>query len=85
MAEEAKFKDYDVDKNGLLDTKEMKAWILPNTMQNAKEEAEHLINEADLDHDQLLTEKEVLDSYDTFVGSQATDYGQHLHLVHEEL
>lgn len=85
LAEEAKFNDYDLDKNGLLDAKEMKAWILPNTMQNAKEEAEHLINEADLDHDQLLTEKEILDSYDTFVGSQATDYGRHLHLIHAEL
>jgi len=85
IAEEVKFNDYDTNKDGFLDEKEIKAWILPNTMQNAKEEAEHLINDADADHDGVLTEEEILNSYDTFVGSQATDYGRHLHLVREEL
>ena len=85
IAEEVKFKDYDVNKDGFLDQQEMKVWILPNMMQNAKEEAEHLINEADADNDGVLLESEILNSYDTFVGSQATDYGRHLHIIKEEL
>ena len=41
-------------------------------------EAKHLINESDSDADGKLTKDEILDKYDLFVGSQATDFGEAL-------
>lgn len=37
---------------------------------------------ADDDHDDYLSFEEVLDHHEVFVGSEATDYGDHLHKVH---
>lgn len=33
---------------------------------------------ADEDQDDRLAYQEIIDNYDTFVGSEATDYGDHL-------
>lgn len=85
IAEKVKFGEFDTNKDGFLDTEEMKPWIIPTTMENSKEEAEHILGEVDMNKDNILTKEEILDNYETFVGSQATDYGKHLHLVHEEL
>lgn len=85
LAEETKFKDYDKNNDGFLEKKELIDWILPNTMQNAKEEAHHLKDEADDNKDNVLSEEEILNHHETFVGSQATDYGRHLHLIKDEL
>ncbi|KAL1483411.1 hypothetical protein MTO96_033218 [Rhipicephalus appendiculatus] len=66
--------------------------VEPDWVQNEKEqfknfrdkdkdgvsEARHLIHEADKDHDGKLTRDEIIDKYDVFVGSQATDYGEAL-------
>lgn len=41
-------------------------------------EAKHLLLEADEDGDEKLTKSEILDKYDIFVGSQATDFGEAL-------
>lgn len=48
----------------------------------AEEEVVHLFAASDDDHDDLLSIKEVLNHYDIFVGSEATDYGDHLHNIH---
>jgi hypothetical protein len=45
----------------------------------AEEEVNHLFAAADDDHDNRLKHDEILDHHDIFVGSEATDYGDHLH------
>lgn len=48
----------------------------------AEEEVEHLFASADDDHDGLLSFAEILEHHDVFVGSEATDYGDHLNNIH---
>ncbi|EDW18110.2 calumenin-B [Drosophila mojavensis] len=68
----------DTDGDGYLTELEIRQWIVPNDYDTAETEAKHLIFESDSDHDQKLTKEEVLDKYDIFVGSQATDFGEAL-------
>ncbi|KAH8302429.1 hypothetical protein KR044_006390, partial [Drosophila immigrans] len=68
----------DLDGDGYLTETEIRQWIVPNDFDHAESEAKHLIFEADVDHDEQLTKEEVLDKYDVFVGSQATDFGEAL-------
>ncbi|KAF5296246.1 hypothetical protein FQA39_LY12583 [Lamprigera yunnana] len=68
----------DKDGDGYMDTEEVKNWILPQDFDHAEAEARHLIYEADSDADQKLTKEEILNKYDLFVGSQATDFGEAL-------
>lgn len=73
------FQDFrDNNKDGFLDREEMRAWIQPNDFDHAEAEAKHLVFEADENHDEKLTKEEILDKYDLFVGSQATDFGEAL-------
>ena len=46
-------------------------------------EAKHLVHESDSDGDKELTKQEILEKYDLFVGSQATDFGEAL-VRHDE-
>jgi hypothetical protein len=48
----------------------------------ADEEVSHLFAASDDDHDDLLTFDEIVDHHEIFVGSEATDYGDHLHNIH---
>lgn len=48
----------------------------------AEEEVLHLFTGSDDDHDNKLSFNEILEHYDIFVGSEATDYGDHLHNIH---
>lgn len=48
----------------------------------ADEEVTHLFATSDDDQDDLLSFEEIIANYDTFVGSEATDYGDHLHNIH---
>lgn len=66
-----------------MDTEEVKEWIIPADFDHAEAEARHLIYEADADNDEKLTKDEVLEKYDLFVGSQATDFGDVL-VRHDE-
>lgn len=50
--------------------------------QIAAEETKHLMAAADDNHDLLLSYDEVLDNHDVFVGSEVTDFGEHLHNIH---
>jgi len=72
--------DNDLDKNGdnLLSHEEIYAWIIPSNEEIAEEEVNHLFAGADSDADGLLAFQEILDNHDLFVGSEATDYGDHL-------
>jgi len=72
----------DTDKDGFLNKEEVGNWIIPPDYDHSEAEAKHLINEADTDGDKLLTRKEVVEKYDLFVGSQATDFGDAL--THDE-
>lgn len=77
--EKFQFNSYrDKNGNGVLDENEVKNWILPDDFDHADAEARHLIYEADHDADEQLTKDEVLNRYDLFVGSQATDFGEAL-------
>jgi hypothetical protein len=48
----------------------------------ADEEVIHLFASSDDDHDDLLKFDEILDHHEIFVGSEVTDYGDHLHNIH---
>ena len=61
-----------------MDLEEVRAWIVPSDYNPSEAVAKHLVFEADEDHDNLLTKEEILEKYDIFVGSQATDFGEAL-------
>lgn len=44
----------------------------------ATDEVNHLFAAADVDQDDRLSYNEIVDNHDLFVGSEATDYGDHL-------
>lgn len=66
----------DKDGDGSLNNDEVKDWIIPQDFDHAEAESKHLIYEADSDSDEKLTKEEILNKYDVFVGSQATDFGE---------
>lgn len=68
----------DSNKDGYLDAVEVRDWIAPPEFDHAEAEARHLVFEADDDADEKLTKAEILEKYDLFVGSQATDFGEAL-------
>lgn len=74
--------DYDKDGDGYLNGNEILSWILPSNDEVADDEVAHLFASADDDHDDRLAYKEIIDKYDIFVGSEATDYGDHLQNIH---
>lgn len=77
--ERDQFKQYrDKDGDGYMDKEEVKNWIIPPDFDHAEAESRHLIYDSDSDADQKLTKEEILNNYDLFVGSQATDFGEAL-------
>jgi len=82
--EKEQFKEYrDKDKDGKLNLEEVKDWIIPPDYDHTDSETKHLIFEADVDKDGELSKAEILEKYDVFVGSQATDFGEAL-IRHDE-
>ncbi|KAK8751537.1 hypothetical protein OTU49_008984 [Cherax quadricarinatus] len=80
LTEKDKFDhEHDKDGNGILDRNEILAWVVPTNEDIAEDEVDHLFGAADDDGDDLLSFLEILDHHDVFVGSEATDYGDHLH------
>ncbi|NXH43850.1 RCN1 protein, partial [Dicaeum eximium] len=80
------FSDFhDLNKDGKMDKDEILHWILPQDYDYALAEARHLIYKSDVDMDDKLTKEEVLDNWNMFVGSQATNYGSDLMRSHDEL
>merc|ERR1719192_1073474 len=64
------------DGDGFMSPEEVKIWIVPADFDHSLAEARHLLRKADADGDSLLSEEEVLDQYDMFVGSSATQFGE---------
>ncbi|XP_053576376.1 reticulocalbin-1 [Bombina bombina] len=84
--EREQFADFrDLNKDGKMDKDEIRHWILPEDYDHAQAEARHLIYESDRNKDKLLTKDEVLQNWNMFVGSQATNYGEDLTRNHDEL
>ncbi|KHN83833.1 Calumenin-A [Toxocara canis] len=78
-SEREMFKEHrDKDGDGKLNQDEMRDWIMPIGFDHADAEAKHLVGIADDNKDGKLSMEEILAHYDTFVGSQATDYGEQL-------
>ncbi|KAM5172450.1 calumenin isoform 1-T1 [Mantella aurantiaca] len=73
----------DKNRDGKMDKEETKDWILPSDYDHAEAEARHLVYESDHNKDGKLTREEIVDKYDLFVGSQATDFGEAL-VRHDE-
>lgn len=71
-------KDHDINGDGVLAGDEVLSWIVPSNTAIADDEVDHLFVSTDEDHDDRLSYLEILNNYDTFVGSEATDYGDHL-------
>ncbi|CAD5217013.1 unnamed protein product [Bursaphelenchus okinawaensis] len=79
QSERDMFKEHrDKNNDGKLDTEEMREWIMPLGFDHADAEAKHLLGVADDNKDGKLSPEEIIAHYDTFVGSQATDYGEQL-------
>jgi Ca2+-binding EF-hand superfamily protein len=85
-SEKTKFSDLDKNKDGQLDEAEMKDWLIPNIHKTAESETTHLFEVADANKDGVLSFDEIVNNHETFVGSEATNYGEHLDsLNHSEL
>ncbi|CAH2318975.1 reticulocalbin-3 isoform X2 [Pelobates cultripes] len=83
--ERKQFLDFrDLNKDGKMDRTEISQWILPHDYDHSDIEAKHLIYESDKDRDEKLTKAEILDNWNMFVGSQATNYGEDLTRRHDE-
>lgn len=77
--------DYDKNQDGYLEGDELKDWLVPDIRIDAAREAEHLIDGSDSNKDGKLSIDEVVEAYNLFVGSEATNYGEHMLNLHEEL
>jgi hypothetical protein len=80
--------DLDKNKDGSLDDAEIIGWIIPDNSEIATDEVNHLFAGSDEDVDGKLSVDEILNNHDLFVGSEATDYGEHLqdpHRLDDEL
>uniref|UniRef100_A0A1W7R9T9 Reticulocalbin-3 n=1 Tax=Hadrurus spadix TaxID=141984 RepID=A0A1W7R9T9_9SCOR len=73
----------DKNKDGFMDKSEVQEWIMPDDYDHSEAEAKHLVFESDVNKDNKLTKEEIIDKYDLFVGSQATDFGEAL-VRHDE-
>lgn len=84
LGEKDKFdQDFDKDHDGYLNHNEILSWVVPSNEEVATEEVNHLFAAADDDHDDRLSYDEIIEKYDIFVGSEATDYGDHLQNIEE--
>lgn len=79
IQERESFKNFrDKNGDGFLDKDEIRDWIVPPDYDHSEAEATHLIHESDENKDKKLSKDEILNNYDLFVGSQATDFGEAL-------
>jgi Ca2+-binding EF-hand superfamily protein len=87
VTEQNRFKhDYDKNGDGFLTGDELKDWLVPDIRETAEHEAQHLFEGSDTNADGKLSIEEIVNAYSLFVGSESTNYGEHLlNLKHEEL
>ncbi|XP_063851639.1 reticulocalbin-2-like isoform X2 [Scylla paramamosain] len=75
-----RFLSFDFDGDAMLSQDELLFMMKTDHNKDiAEDEVDHLFAAADDDGDDLLSFLEVLEHHDVFVGSEATDYGDHLH------
>jgi len=77
--------DFDTNGDGFLSGEELSLWMGPDNTEIAIEETEHLIDMCDEDKDGKLTIDEILENHEVFLDSDATEYGQQLRFIHDEL
>jgi len=78
-SEREQFNEFrDTNKDGFMDKDETAHWIMPDDFDHVTSEAKHLISESDADNDGKVTKEEMVEKFDLFVGSQATDFGEAL-------
>ncbi|XP_054708745.1 reticulocalbin-2-like [Uloborus diversus] len=70
--------DYDLDGDNKLNKEEVLLWLIPNNVETAQSEADHLIESSDTDKDGKLSFEEIVNHHEIFVGSEATDFGEQL-------
>ena len=70
-----------IPSNEEIASDEVYAYMMDNTQIFSKKmfQVDHLFSGADDDMNEILSFEEVLNNHDLFVGSEATDYGDHLH------
>ena len=51
---------------------------MPDTQQAARDEAQHLFAQTDVNYDGKLSIDEIVGKHEVWVGSEATGYGEHL-------
>lgn len=77
--------EYDANKDGKLCRSEVLAWIIPDNVDMAEQEAENLFIPTDENDDNRLSVDEIVKQYNLFVGSEATGFGERLKNIHDEL
>uniref|UniRef100_A0A914CKF2 Reticulocalbin-3 n=1 Tax=Acrobeloides nanus TaxID=290746 RepID=A0A914CKF2_9BILA len=87
VTEKSRFEEeYDKNKDGFLEGEELRQWLIPDIQASAVSEAEHLLSMADADRDGKLSIDEIVNEHALFVGSEVTNYGEHLtNIEHSEL
>lgn len=75
-------RELDLDGDGYMDIVEMSRYQLPDPKEVARKEVLRLLAEADMNHDDMLSFDEMIQSHKLFWSSLITAYGQHLHRVH---
>ena len=69
----------DLDSDGIVTWTELNRYLDPRHKQHAAKEATYLIEIADRNKDQKISEHEMLMNYKMFTGSSLTNYVQILH------
>ena len=77
--------EYDENKDGKLNRLEVLKWLIPDNEDSAEQEAEHLFLATDDNDDNMLSVDEIVKHHDVWVGSEATDFGDRLKNLHDEL
>ncbi|XP_061428279.1 45 kDa calcium-binding protein-like [Lethenteron reissneri] len=80
--------EFDIDHDGKLNPSELLSWLMPNNLEVAEDETEHLLEHMDTDGDGQLSHDEVVQNKELFLTSEVTDYGRQLgeqYAHHEEL
>ncbi|CAN0326993.1 unnamed protein product [Lampetra planeri] len=80
--------EFDIDHDGRLNPSELLSWLMPNNLEVAEDETEHLLEHMDTDGDGQLSHDEVVQNKELFLTSEVTDYGRQLgeqYAHHEEL
>ena len=71
----------DRNKDGVVNSKEIRQWVIQEPRNSAWDEADDLINQADTNNDEQLSEKEIVDKHEIFVGGLVTNEGKQLHFI----